>query len=206
MRKRSSRSLSSSRTPGRTGSDSPPPPPYSPGAESPDHPVYNERYHLEPHHSDHQDLHDHHHHHHLQPWISNTGRTRSRRKHEENRLFNYGKNNISIKYFFLFPRKKADISRTASQEPEPTNLEEIEYYPSENNNQNDNSEETQSDDKILLDNLGKPRNPPIISEIEEELKPENRSQSQVSFLLEEGGGRSLSSVSSRPEDSSEFTL
>ena len=87
----------------------------------------------------------------------------------------------------MFSRKKDDNSRIALQEDEPTHIEEIKYLPSLRHKRYDHHEETESDDIILLDNLGKPRNPPNISEIEEELKPENRSQSQVSFPWEEGG-------------------
>ena len=87
---------------------------------------------------------------------------------------------------FLFRRKKDDISQTTLQEPEQTNVEEIEYFPSRSNNPNDEEENESTNENLLLDNLGKPRNPPIISEIEEELKPENRSQSQVSFAVGDG--------------------
>ena len=45
---------------------------------------------------------------------------------------------------------------------------------------NNNNEDVESENDLLIENIGKPRNPPIISEIEEELRPENRFQSKVS--------------------------
>ena len=148
VRKRSSRSLSSSRVP---------PPPYSP-----DSPVYNEGYHLE-------------------PWESYTDyRHRPRRPRGKWVINSFLSNPI---FHFPIYRKSRDIQKTPSSpetsEPPPvdTNDNEAEIFAAVDNN---NNEDVESENDLLMENIGKPRNPPIISEIEEELRPENRFQSKVS--------------------------